>query len=326
MRLGLSAVRLSGRATLQQTFAKQPTTVPSHRLYNLLSSNSAVVQTYRPESKYLPFMGLATVATATAAATTKTAAITDEKKPLDIVIYQYDICPFCNKVKAVMDYLKIPYTTIEVDPVSKTQLKTLPVAYKLVPASLINGDQVNDSKVILSTVLQLATENNLITPAQIKQLQQGDKGAESVSKWLEWSDKQLAVLIFPNITATLSESLQAFGYIQHVKEWSVLQRAYLHFAGGLAMKLANGKIKKKYNIVDHRAVLYEAVGQWVIEVGTNDFHGGSSPDLADLAVFGVMRAVHHTTTHEEMLKNTKVSGWYNKMSTLLGPGGPYPPK
>lgn len=32
----------------------------------------------------------------------------------DIVIYQYKICPFCNKVKAVMDYLGITYNVTEV--------------------------------------------------------------------------------------------------------------------------------------------------------------------------------------------------------------------
>lgn len=32
----------------------------------------------------------------------------------DIMVYQYKICPFCNKLKAVMDYLGIPYKVTEV--------------------------------------------------------------------------------------------------------------------------------------------------------------------------------------------------------------------
>ena len=31
-----------------------------------------------------------------------------------IQLYQYKICPFCNKAKAYMDYLGIEYTAIEV--------------------------------------------------------------------------------------------------------------------------------------------------------------------------------------------------------------------
>ncbi|CAN0539590.1 unnamed protein product, partial [Scytosiphon promiscuus] len=30
------------------------------------------------------------------------------------MVYQYKICPFCNKLKAVMDYLGIPYKVTEV--------------------------------------------------------------------------------------------------------------------------------------------------------------------------------------------------------------------
>jgi hypothetical protein len=33
-------------------------------------------------------------------------------------------------------------------------------------------------------------------------------------KWAEWADKQLAVLLFPNITRTFAESYQAFSYVQ----------------------------------------------------------------------------------------------------------------
>ncbi len=29
-----------------------------------------------------------------------------------IKILQYEICPFCNKLKAVLDYYKVPYTTV----------------------------------------------------------------------------------------------------------------------------------------------------------------------------------------------------------------------
>lgn len=39
-----------------------------------------------------------------------------------LFIYQHHCCPFSGKVKAVLDYYKIPYSLIEVGPVTKTQL------------------------------------------------------------------------------------------------------------------------------------------------------------------------------------------------------------
>jgi microsomal prostaglandin-E synthase 2 len=42
----------------------------------------------------------------------------------DVVrLYQYAICPFCNKTKAVMDYAQVPYEAVEVNPLTKAELK-----------------------------------------------------------------------------------------------------------------------------------------------------------------------------------------------------------
>lgn len=32
-------------------------------------------------------------------------------------------CPFCNKVRAVLDYHKLPYTVVEVNPMRKKELE-----------------------------------------------------------------------------------------------------------------------------------------------------------------------------------------------------------
>lgn len=40
-----------------------------------------------------------------------------------LTLYQYEVCPFCCKVKAVLDFYKIPYQVVEVSPLTKRQLK-----------------------------------------------------------------------------------------------------------------------------------------------------------------------------------------------------------
>ncbi|KAJ6352065.1 hypothetical protein OIU76_001309 [Salix suchowensis] len=51
--------------------------------------------------------------------------------PKDVVLYQYEACPFCNKVKAFLDYYNIPYKVVEVNPISKKEIKWSD--YKKVP-------------------------------------------------------------------------------------------------------------------------------------------------------------------------------------------------
>jgi hypothetical protein len=40
-----------------------------------------------------------------------------------VTLYQYQICPFCNTAKAVLAYANVPYKTVEVNPLTKAELK-----------------------------------------------------------------------------------------------------------------------------------------------------------------------------------------------------------
>jgi microsomal prostaglandin-E synthase 2 len=40
-----------------------------------------------------------------------------------ITLYQYQICPFCNTAKAVLAYANVPYEAVEVNPLTKDELK-----------------------------------------------------------------------------------------------------------------------------------------------------------------------------------------------------------
>jgi glutaredoxin len=45
-----------------------------------------------------------------------------EKQP-DLRLYQYAICPFCNRVKSVLGYAGVAYETVEVNPLTKAEIK-----------------------------------------------------------------------------------------------------------------------------------------------------------------------------------------------------------
>ena len=59
-------------------------------------------------------------------------------------------------------------------------------------------------------------------------------------------------MIYPNITRSFEESWQCFDYAASVPTWSTMDRYSNRILGPLAMFMANGKIKKKYGIVNER--------------------------------------------------------------------------
>jgi hypothetical protein len=57
---------------------------------------------------------------------------------------------------------------------------------------------------------------------------------------------------------------------------------------------------------DLRTALYSDVDSFVDALHGRDFLGGASPNLADLSMFGVLRAVAGTPAYNDVVVNTKV--------------------
>lgn len=84
------------------------------------------------------------------------------------------------------------------------------------------------------------------------------------------------------------------------------------------MRLANGKIKKKYNIEDERKALLDCLKTWEDAVGDKPFYGGDRPVVSDVMVFGVLRAVNGFTTWEFIQESApQTYAWWCRMSDLI---------
>jgi microsomal prostaglandin-E synthase 2 len=226
-----------------------------------------------------------------------------------ITVYQYKICPFCSKVKTYLDYLKVPYDTVEVNPLTKGELG-FSKDYKKVPIMTMgDNEQVNESEQIIAFITANLKAKDKVGARFFPQ----DTG-----KWAEWSDKKLAVMLYPNITRSLEESWECFAYVDNVKSWNVANRFMTRAAGTVAMSMANGKIKKKYNIVDERAELKSTLAEWTNAVGNKKYLHGDFVTMPDLMVFGVLRSISGLSTFREiMADNNDLKAWYGRVDSSL---------
>eukprot|EP01038_Epipyxis_sp_PR26KG_P011024 gene11024-14805_t len=220
-------------------------------------------------------------------------------------LYQYQICPFCNRVKAYLDYHKIDYDVIEVNPLTKSEI-SFSKDYKKVPIAISGGKIVGDSNAILESLkADSIGSRKLLVP-------------DDSQHWSEWSEKRLAVMLYPNITRSFNESWECFGYAAHIKSWSYPEQLMVRVAGSAAMYLANGKIKSKYGIVDERKSLKDELELWCAAIRGKRFLHGDTISLPDLMVFGVLKSISGLTTFREiMLANDDLSGWYKNVETEI---------
>lgn len=63
----------------------------------------------------------------------------------------------------------------------------------------------------------------------------------------------------------------------------------------------------------------QACDEYVDAVGPKrPFLGGDAPNLADLSVFGILRAVAKTATFNDVMTNSRIRPWYQRMEAAVG--------
>ncbi|KAL2895365.1 Prostaglandin E synthase 2 [Bienertia sinuspersici] len=211
---------------------------------------------------------------------------------------------------AFLDYYNIQYKVVEVNPISKKEIKWSD--YKKVPIVTVEGEQmVNSSDIIDTMFKRLHPEGSA----------KSSTSSEEEKEWLGWVDSHLVHVLSPNIYRTAGEALESFDYItSHGKslKFGFMERMVAKYAGATAMYFVAKKLKKKYNITDERESLYQSAETWVDALKDREFLGGSKPNLADLAVFGVLRPIRYLQSGKDMVEHTRIGNWYSRMEEAVG--------
>ncbi|EOY21319.1 hypothetical protein QUC31_007274 [Theobroma cacao] len=277
--------------------------------YTRLRWFSPVLTSFSRSSARAVSLGLAgaVASVATAASVYAKEPPPAEIMPKDVVLYQYEACPFCNKVKAFLDYYDIPYKVVEVNPISKKEIKWSD--YKKVPILMVDGEQLVDSSAIIDKLSEKVLPKKMINSGA---------NEDEETKWRRWVDNHLVHVLSPNIYRNTSEALESFDYITSNGNFSFTEKITVKYAGAAAMYFVSKNLKKKYNITDERAALYEAAETWVDALNGRNFLGGSKPNLADLAVFGVLRPIRYLRSGRDMVEHTRIGEWYSRMEEVVG--------
>ncbi|ACI64821.1 predicted protein [Thalassiosira pseudonana CCMP1335] len=250
----------------------------------------------------------------------------------NIKLFQYHICPFCNITKSLFSYSNLDYDVVEVNPLTKAELKPWSGDYKKVPIAKIDDEQINGSEEILQTTLNSpfvqqyleqrweSDDNDNDSKMTIQQFQK----SESAQRWFRFAADDLAALLYPNICGNLSDSYNAFAYVKDVDSFSGMQKISIQTLGALAMYFAASKVKSKRNVTDEKAALQSALDTFEkegLQSGTLTFSSGNkhTPDMGDLAVFGVLYSVRGMNAHTTAIqcRGGAVKEWYDRMHALV---------
>lgn len=279
----------------------------------IVSINHSYNNNYYNKSKILLNKNNATFVSSSFSSLCDSNSNNNTPNDIPLTLYQYRICPFCHRVRSLLDYMNINYKIIEVDPLTKTEL-SFSKDYKKVPVAIIKDDIIGDSSKIIKEVissLYVSNSNN-------KKLNMKEFLTNDTDEWIEWSEKKLAVMLYPNITRSLEESWETFGYVNDVKEWSLPHRMIVRIFGTGAMSMANSRIKEKYGIKNEREELKQVLNHWVDAVGKKKFLHGDKITVPDLMIYGVLRSINSTRTFNEIMSdNANLEQWYKRVDNSI---------
>ncbi|XP_048586911.1 prostaglandin E synthase 2 isoform X2 [Nematostella vectensis] len=190
-----------------------------------------------------------------------------------ITLYQYQTCPFCCKVRAYLEYFGIDYTKVEVNPLTRKEIE-FSTEYRKVPIAIVDGKQINDSSVIISTLYSSQVTGQspeTILPFYPEMKYKDEKGKEKVEyanrhaimyldrvdkklqeklmeerRWREWVDKTFVHTLSPNIYRTTAEAMQAFEYFSSVGNFSTMERYSVRYFGAFTMYILGKHLKTRY--------------------------------------------------------------------------------
>ncbi len=223
-------------------------------------------------------------------------------------LYQYKVCPFCCKVRAILAYKKIPYDAVEVHPLNKKEI-AFSKDYRKVPIFIdVEGNQVNDSTNIMRYLDEKYPQQAAFEKDPERKLRE--------EKWLDWADKKLVRALPPLIYKTLSDSIEAFDYISKEEKFNWIQKQFIKYSGAAVMTLVAKKSAKSQGITDPEAHLKNCLKEWMQALDGKDFLGGDKPNAADLANFGILKSVSFLPAFEIVKKNKEAHAWFGRLEKI----------
>ena len=210
-----------------------------------------------------------------------------------ITVYMNVRCPKSSQVLAVLDYFDLRYEQIIVHEWSGNMPKE---ADSKTPFIQLNGVCFSDADACIQYLVQCLHENGCIDSLP----------DEEQLKWIQAVNEKLVPALNSTTFQTIESCLEAHELLVDKTYLSLFYQYY--FAG-------KKYLSQKDTAAEDKLQLFLA--DWMNAMQGKQFHGGSSPDIADLIVFGSLNAFENLETMRKILR-TPSARWYLSLSEKIG--------
>jgi microsomal prostaglandin-E synthase 2 len=227
-----------------------------------------------------------------------------------ITLYQFELCPFCHKVKAALDVKGLAYDKVEVNPYTKRELPPLPEgAPKKVPVLALDGEVVADSTDILEFLEQRFGDQTGLLPA--------DEAGRARTREIEaWVDDKLTQILPAVIYGTWGEAVRAAQVTARTSNFGFVQNLMVRAGGSLIMHQVSKRIVARLGGGDPHDMLARELDQFEEWLGDKPFVCGEAVSLGDVATHGALTCIADFPAFERIMTRPRLAAWYERVSAL----------
>lgn len=217
-------------------------------------------------------------------------------------------CPFCWKVRGLLEHLDIPHERVQVNPMK--QKKTLPSSpeWTKVPVWVDSNSGVHvDSTPIMKQIDAAHNDGKLWAT--------DDEGRRD--EWMEWVDLHMAKATIPILYGSLGSALKTTTRVSKLEKFGFISKRLYAWAGFPIMWgiIARKRVKKDGRTP--KKLWHDLLSEFTNEFGEKPFFGGDSPNLVDLAAFGYVRSISPYPQFSQIEDHEAGMNWYKAVEATL---------
>lgn len=228
----------------------------------------------------------------------------------DVTLYQFELCPYCHKVRAGLDLKGIAYDRVDVSPMNKKELPELPPdAPKKVPVLKVGDRIVYDSTDILEYLEEVKPEQTPFIP--------NDEAAAAHSREIEaWVDDELTFSMPTVIYGTWGEAAKAAQVTAKKSNFGLMEGLAVRAGGSLIMHQVAKRILAKRGKTDAHAWMAENFDKVESWLGEAEYLGGEVPTIADAAMHGAFTCIAEFPAFKDVERRPRLMAWYERVGAL----------
>jgi microsomal prostaglandin-E synthase 2 len=217
-------------------------------------------------------------------------------------------CPFCWKVRGMIEYLKLDIKYHGINGLrAKKELKFVEDWNKVPVFTDANGKHVVDSTPIMKHLDDVFNGGSLRSSSdQVRQ-----------DEWLEWCDSKLSKATIPILYGGFFSALSTTRRVSKEEKFGFVSRRMYAWLGFPIMWgiIARSRVKKDGR--SPQKLWHDLLDEFTSEFGEQPFFGGSAPDLVDFAAFGYMRSISPFKQFSLLTSHELGMTWYTRMMDLV---------